>query len=237
MMTRAVLVFSVPNSLRRGQNGSNEKGNTPVPDRTSGQAYPKETCMSLTDVLMVAAVLLAPLIAIQVSVFLETRREKRQRRLNLFRTLMMTRAARLVPDHVNALNMIDIEFSGTDAESKEVRAAWKAYLDILNSADLSSEIWNEKAHDLFVDLLYHLAVHVGYDFDRTHLRRNAYFPRGFGETELDQLAIRTGVRELLEGKRALPVWVPQPDQSSSAGQALPSSQHYSRPQSPESTEG
>ena len=79
--------------------------------------------MSLTDALMVAAVLLAPLIAIQVSVFLEIRREKRQRRLKLFRTLMMTRAARLVPDHVNALNMIDIEFSGTDAKSKEVRAA------------------------------------------------------------------------------------------------------------------
>ncbi|MDE2985534.1 MAG: hypothetical protein OXU69_12580 [Gemmatimonadota bacterium] len=189
--------------------------------------------MSLTDALMVAAVLLAPLIAIQISVFLENRRETRQRRLNLFRTLMMTRAARLVPDHVNALNMIDIEFSGSDSKSKEVRAAWKAYLDILNSTDLSGEVWNEKALDLFVDLLHHLAAHVGYDFDRTHLRRNAYFPRGFGETEMDQLAIRTGVRELLEGKRALPVWVPQADESSSTGQALPTTQDYSQP----STEG
>jgi len=189
--------------------------------------------MSLTDALMVAAVLLAPLIAIQISVFLENRRETRQRRLNLFRTLMMTRAARLVPDHVNALNMIDIEFSGSDSQSKEVRAAWKAYLDILNSTDLSGEVWNEKALDLFVDLLHHLAAHVGYDFDRTHLRRNAYFPRGFGETEMDQLAIRTGVRELLEGKRALPVWVPQADESSSTGQALPTTQDYSQP----STEG
>ena len=185
--------------------------------------------MSTTDVLLVAAVLLAPLIAIQVSVFLETRREKRQRRMNLFRTLMMTRAARLVPDHVNALNMIDIEFSGADAKSKKVRAAWKAYLDILHSADLSGEVWNEKAHDLFVDLLHHLAVHVGYDFDRTHLRRNAYFPRGFGETEMDQIAIRTGVRELLEGKRALPVSAPPADQSSSTGLALPTSQDYSKP--------
>ena len=193
--------------------------------------------MSLTDALMVAAVLLAPLIAIQVSVFLEIRREKRQRRLKLFRTLMMTRAARLVPDHVNALNMIDIEFSGTDAKSKEVRAAWKAYLDILNSADLPRDVWDEKAVDLFVDLLYHLAVHLGYDFDRTHLRRNAYFPRGFGETEMDQLAIRTGVRELLEGKRALPVWVPPADQSSPTGQALPTTQDYSQPQPPESTKG
>lgn len=197
----------------------------------------KETCMSVTDALMVAAILLAPLIAIQVSVFLEAHREKRQRRLNLFRTLMMTRAARLVPDHVNALNMIDIEFSGADDKSKKVRAAWRAYLDILNAADLSSEVWIEKAHDLFVDLLYHLAVHVGYDFDRTHLRRNAYFPRGFGETEMDQIAIRTGVRELLEGKRALPVWVPQADESSSTGQALPTSQDLSRPQSPEPTKG
>ena len=51
------------------------------------------------------------------------------------------------------LNMIDIEFSGTDAKSKEVRAAWKAYLDILNSTAMSGEVWNEKVLDLFVDLL------------------------------------------------------------------------------------
>ncbi len=191
--------------------------------------------MSLTDVLMVDAVLLAPLIAIQVSVFLETRREKRQRRLTLFRTLMMTRASRLAPDHVNALNMIDVEFSGVDAKSKRVRSAWKAYLDILNSANMPSEVWHEKTLDLFIDLLYNIAVGVGYDFDRTHLRRNAYFPRGFGETETDQVAIRTGVRELLEGKRVLPVWVPSVEEPSPTGQALPTTQEYSQAESRDST--
>lgn len=176
--------------------------------------------MPFADAMIVAAVLLAPLIAIQASVRLEIRREKRQRRMNLFRTLMMTRAARLTPDHVNALNMIDIEFSGGDRKSKEVRAAWKAYLDCLNSADLTTDAGNERALDLFIELLYHLAVHVGYDYDRTHLRRGAYFPRGFGENEMDQLAIRAGMRDLLEGKRPLPVYVPQVDPPSHSGQAV-----------------
>ena len=193
--------------------------------------------MSYADAMMVAAVLLAPLIAIQVSVRLEIRREKRQRRMNLFRTLMMTRAARLAPDHVNALNMIDIEFSGGDRKSKEVRAAWKAYLDILTSADLTSEVGSERALDLFVELLYHLAVHVGYDFDRTHLRRGAYFPRGFGESELDQLAIRAGVRDLLEGRRPLPVYMATVEQLSRTGQALAMTADDNPRRSPESTEG
>jgi hypothetical protein len=32
----------------------------------------------------------------------------------VFRTLMTTRASRMAPDHVQALNMIDVEFAGDD---------------------------------------------------------------------------------------------------------------------------
>ena len=43
---------------------------------------------------------------------LENLRVKRKRREGLFRTLMGTRAERGNRNHVNALNMIDIEFYG-----------------------------------------------------------------------------------------------------------------------------
>jgi hypothetical protein len=59
---------------------------------------------------MVVAVLLGPILAIQAEKFLHSRRERRQRKLEVFRTLMANRAAGLSPAHVEALNRIDIEF-------------------------------------------------------------------------------------------------------------------------------
>lgn len=72
-------------------------------------------------------ILLAPLVAVQVSEFLQKRKEGRARRVGIFKTLMATRANRLSGDHVQALNMIDIEFHGTDRRSKQVLEAWKAW--------------------------------------------------------------------------------------------------------------
>jgi hypothetical protein len=56
--------------------------------------------------------LLSPVIAVQVSEFLARRRAARERRLQIFRALMVTRAERLSSEHVRALNSIDLEFTG-----------------------------------------------------------------------------------------------------------------------------
>ena len=180
--------------------------------------------MMIGDWLMIAAVLLAPIVAVQVSQLLERRREGRQRRLAVFRTLMTTRRSRLAPDHIQALNMIDVEFSGTDKKSRAVVDAWKAYLDHLNDSSMSMEVWTARGDDLFVDLVYNVATAVGYDFDKTHLRRASYYPRGYGEAEWDQQIIRRGFREVLEGKRWIPIGLAptesQPQQELSSPQEL-----------------
>ena len=66
------------------------------------------------EILGLLAVLLSPLIALQVSDRLQQSRERRQRKVHVFRTLMATRAAALAPDHVQALNVIDVEFYGSE---------------------------------------------------------------------------------------------------------------------------
>jgi hypothetical protein len=70
--------------------------------------------MKIGDVLMLFAVLLSPVIAVQIQVWLEVFREKRSRKLSVLQTLMATRtiAARVSPEHVRALNMIDLTFYG-----------------------------------------------------------------------------------------------------------------------------
>ena len=151
------------------------------------------------------SVLLAPLIALQVSEILQKRKEARSRRLWIFKTLMATRASRLNFEHVQALNMIDIEFHGNGAKDKAVLESWKAYLNHFNTRGLSPENWVTRGDDLFIDLLHAMSRRLGYGFEKTAIRSTSYFPEAHGRLEADQAAIRAGLAEVLQGKRAIPI--------------------------------
>jgi len=67
--------------------------------------------------------------------------------------------------------------------------------------------------DLLIELLYEMSLRLKYDFDKTHIRTSVYLPVAHGEQEDDSIAIRKCIRELLEWKRPLPMYVtnlPQP---------------------------
>ena len=161
--------------------------------------------MQTEDWLTVLAILLAPLIALQVSGWLERRREKRRRRLEVFKTLMATRASALSPEHVGALNTIDVEFDGSDEKLKAVRRSWKAYHDHLGESDMDRGQWGTRRQDLLVDLLYELAQSLDYDFDKPEIKRRSYFPDGYIEAENDQLVIRRGFAKIISGESPLPI--------------------------------
>ncbi len=163
--------------------------------------------MTASDWMVILAVLLAPIIAIQVSTYIEKRRERRLRRFSVFRTLMTTRATKLSPTFVEALNMIDVEYYGNDKKSKAVREAWKALLDHLYDKSLSEEAWAIKKEDLTSELLHKMALSLGYHFDRVHIKRATYFPSDHGEIEEDHQLIRKGLRTLFSGERSLPMEV------------------------------
>jgi len=62
-------------------------------------------------VISVFAIIAGPILAIQVQKLIERITQKRDEKRRLFMTLMATRGRPLVPEHVQALNMIDIIFS------------------------------------------------------------------------------------------------------------------------------
>lgn len=105
--------------------------------------------------------------------------------------------------HVEALNLIDIEFY----DDEKVTLAWKNYLDLLADTSLSPEAWNIRKIDLLVDLLHTMARSLGYHFDKVHIKRSAYFPKGHGEIEEEHTAIRKSLVEILSGKKSLPMHV------------------------------
>jgi hypothetical protein len=163
--------------------------------------------VDLKDWLTVFATLLSPLIALQVSELLARRKQAREEQLRIFKTLMSTRAANLDPRHVESLNLIDVVFHSSTKKEVEIRRLWKQYLDHLGDKGYSKDSWGSKRVELLVELLHAMAVALGFDFDKTHIKNQCYYPDGYGDLESDQGTIRRSLAEILSGRRPLPMWV------------------------------
>ncbi len=161
--------------------------------------------MTLTDLLTILAILLAPIVAVQVQKRLELFREESGRKLRIFKTLMATRGATISPEHVQALNMIDLEFQGK--QYRNVTNAWKNYLDHLNSYPKDDEqlqmLWNDKRSDFLTSLLIEMGNSLGYEFDAVHVKKAFYIPEAHDQIEKENILIRRGLVTLLFGDNAL----------------------------------
>lgn len=168
----------------------------------------------MINIIMVIAIISGPIVAVQVQKFIERLRARRQAKETIFKTLMSTRGTPISVHHVQALNMIDLEFYGKKKKDKKVVDSWKIYRDHLynhpkdpKDPDYKSkfEAWTEKSNDLLTDLLFEMAHSLNYDFDKVHLKRGAYTPRGHSDTELAQLFLRDRLVALFAGETAIPI--------------------------------
>jgi hypothetical protein len=171
--------------------------------------------VTTTDWLMITAMIIGPIIAVQLTRRLDERKEVRERKLQIFKTLMATRGYAISWDHVGALNRIDLEFRVDNEEEKAVIEAWKAYLDHLGSKEISGETWALRGRDLFVELLHKMAKVLNYDFDKTHIKNSSYSPVAHGNLEQELQMIRTLLIEMLQGNRPLQVTMYDPPKWSS----------------------
>jgi hypothetical protein len=163
--------------------------------------------VTIADWLMILAVFSGPIVAVRLTRYLDNSKEIRNRKLDIFKTLMATRAYAVVWDHVHALNRIDLEFDKNNKKEKEVVEAWKGYLDLLSDKDMPRDQWGTRRVDLLVELLYKMANVLEYEFDKTHIKNSSYSPVAHGDLEAEQIALRKGVIEVLEGKRVIPMYV------------------------------
>lgn len=176
--------------------------------------------MTISDWLMILAVLSGPIIAVQVQKWIEANNAKRNRQLSVFKTLMATRGAPLSYNHVEALNMIDLEFQPED-KYQNIIGCWRIYLDHLascpqNQMDQSYQVhfaqWASKNNELLTDLLYVLAQYFHYKFDKLTLKKGIYVPKGHSDVEVEQRLLREGLIKILWGQSAIPVVVHQNNQ-------------------------
>jgi hypothetical protein len=166
--------------------------------------------MTINEWLIIIAIIIAPVVAIQIDKYIERKKEKKERKMNIFRTLMTTRASVLSVQHVEALNMIDIEFF----DCKKITDSWKVMLDNFENypqdtkaADYQARlsVCTEKHSDLLVDLLYEMSRELKYKFDKVHLKRGIYLPKGHADFQQDQDFIRHSLIGVLLGKVPIPI--------------------------------
>jgi hypothetical protein len=186
------------------------------------------------DWAIVFATLIGPVVAVQAQKLIEALRERRNQKHWVFNQLMATRKARLSPDHVRALNMVDLAFYGSkyfrlrvsSETEKAVQRKWKEYFDNLSTEvnDNNAAALSMQRDEVFTDLLEAIAKDVGYDFDRVELKRGAYSPVAHGVVEDEGNRLRRSLVDVFEGKRPLPMYVvnlPRPAPSSAPEAVAP----------------
>ncbi len=183
------------------------------------------------EILVILAILAGPFIGIWAQNALDKRRQSKERKLDVFKTLMATRAASLSEEHVHALNRIDIEFNG--AKEKEVRNAWSTLLDHFGESPKQPTVpgagssqaerdqyekeqlkyngdfarWIERMYDLRTKLLLEMGTLLDYDFNEVHIRKGAYNPRWLEETGMTAQSALVAANEVFTGQRWLPMYI------------------------------
>lgn len=157
------------------------------------------------DLAIVVATLLGPVLAVQAQKWIERARDRQQRRIWIFRTLMATRATSLAPPHVEAINAVPIEFYGKNKSFKAVVESWKTYIDYLYQDKVNPEVWAAKRLDLFNELILRMAKTLGYKFTAVEISREFYSPKAHIQIETEQNLIREGLAAIFRGDRSLPM--------------------------------
>ena len=162
--------------------------------------------LKLGDIAIVLATCLGPILAVQAQKWVERGQQQQQRRIAIFRTLMATRRQALSPAHVEAINVIPIEFYAKSGKLLEIVNAWKAYIDHLYK-DTSQATWAEHRESLFNSLIEKIGKYLGFDFNSVEISREFYSPRGHAAIESDQEIIRQGLAKVFRGEMAIPMAV------------------------------
>jgi hypothetical protein len=161
--------------------------------------------IKLTDVLTIIALVAGPLVAVMITERSRKNDEHKKRKIQIYKTLMATRSTTLVYAHIEAINLVEVEFHSSIPEEKRVIDAWKLYIAHLHERGLTTETWELRRRDSLADLLYEISSCLGYGHDKAQIQKGAYYPQGWVDTENENIETRKSWLEILRGNKQLPM--------------------------------
>jgi hypothetical protein len=118
---------------------------------------------------------------------------------------MRTRRMRLNPDHVGALNLVEIEFY----DQKPVIDAWKAYWSNLGrrvpSDQAEQDAFFKEQASLLTKLLHAMARSLDFHIEQLDIFEGGYVPQGWEQDEQIIRLTRMLLLDVLSGRRSIPV--------------------------------
>jgi len=164
------------------------------------------------EILTVIAIFMGPISALLVAGYLNAQRERRIRKMDVFRMLMRTRRTPMNTEHVGALNLIEIEFDGV----KPVIDRWRELFNHFGAQHQKKENEADRAFQMrlaterqkiLAKLLHAIAKNLKFGVEQLEIFDGGYTPQGWEEIEMQQHAARNYIVDLYLGRRAVPVAV------------------------------
>ena len=161
----------------------------------------------LWTALTILAIIAGPIGALLVSRYLDNSRAEKAARMDIFRTLMRTRSLPLSWEHVQALNLVELEFRN----HTRVIDARKNYLKILNEPIPTAEEQESfhqflnRRNKLLTLLIDEIAKTLNVKVKQLDIYEGNYVPKAWDDEEWDKALIRRGLIEVLTG--ITPIWV------------------------------
>ena len=175
-------------------------------------------------VFTIIAILAGPVIAIQLTRWLDRRGADKERKLAIFRTLMRTRGWRLHQDHVEALNLVEVEF----IKHEKVMETWRGYFSHLCADpppvddNVSHNLLSQNRNELLTKLISEIAAVLDIKIEQLDILRMNYVPQGWAEDDMQQRVARMGLINVLHGRTPIAVRPYSPEQTDSPYPPMPS---------------
>jgi hypothetical protein len=185
--------------------------------------------IKIIDVLTLIALVCGPVAAVLITRWLDDRRLRDARRMDVFRTLMRTRRTTTSVEHVGALNLIEIEF----ADNEAIKGRWSAYYQHLaaspvrrqnelveaitkpDEAASRDKAYNNRIYaerqSLLAKLLHAMANELGFKIEQFEIFEGGYVPQAWVDVENEQSSLRKLVLALFAGK-SIPVRLVEGDE-------------------------
>ena len=133
--------------------------------------------LKLYEWLTLGGVIVGPIVAVSITLWIEARRGQMEKRSNIARTLMATRHLPADVAYNGAINLIPIEFNGC----QPVMDAWRAYIDAVrfmpDAANVDAQ--NRLVEAKQSDMLFKVLRQCGYRLSESDIQTSAYASKGF----------------------------------------------------------
>ncbi len=130
------------------------------------------------EALNLLAILVSPVIAVAVSVWIQNRSVRKGAKMQVFSTLVANRHRPITDENIRALHMIDVVF----ADEPRVRSLWHRYFDLTGSQDGTGDLGYKKREQIYRDMLVAMGRELGFStkVEQGDIER-IYQPVGLGE--------------------------------------------------------